>query len=300
MGELPIGSFLLLRAADGQKPGGPGPDEDSHLLSVVLLHGWFQSCAAWLGLAQKLRERCADVLLIDFYAHGHSPVLEKIQMHSVSALASQVAQVIGHVGWHNRRVVLGGMSMGASVALRYAARHRHMVDGLLLVAPSGMPEPVVSLPRFGQAAATVLLGQEDLEPVAVQMVAPMKEEDIAKQDDFSDMKELRLPGLGLRPFMQRWLARLNFIKRTPQYDVSVDDFAAAREFQWPVTLVLGRYDVLHTPHVPEWRQEIPQARILMAAASHWWLCTGVDALQLEDDPLWDRARAQRGLPKSRL
>jgi len=314
MAELPTGSFLVLRAADVQKKGSASNVEDGGLLSIVLLHGWLQSSEAWLGLAQKLRERRADILLIDFYAHGHSPTLGKIQMHSVAALAGQVARVIGHVGWHDRRLVLGGMSMGASVALRYAAQHRHLVDGLLLVAPSGMPEPVMSIPRFGQAAANVLLGQGDLEPVGLQTVQTATlveaQPEPFERKDSGEMKELRLPGLGVRLAAQRWLARLNFIKRTPQYDVGADDFAAAREFQWPVSLVLGKYDVVHAPHVPEWRREIPQARILMAAATHWWLCMGVDALNLEDDVLWNRARihaaeqtgsaSARGPSKSRL
>ncbi|CAE8593158.1 unnamed protein product, partial [Polarella glacialis] len=229
----------------------------------------------------------------------------------VSALASQVERAVDHVGWTGRRLVIGGMSLGASVALRYAARRPELVAGLLLVAPSGMPEPLVSLARAGSAVAKALLGAKDLPPSAplapqVAAAAPASAPAAAKvaissapgQAANGEVVEWRpRPTPGLEALAKRWLARLNFIKRTPQYDVSEADFEAARSSQWPVTVVVGRYDVVHTPHVQAWRRKVPQARVLMTGATHWWICSCVDALGLEDDPLWDRARSGLALPE---
>eukprot|EP00933_Yihiella_yeosuensis_P028059 TRINITY_DN21871_c0_g2_i2.p1 TRINITY_DN21871_c0_g2~~TRINITY_DN21871_c0_g2_i2.p1 ORF type:complete len:355 (+),score=40.29 TRINITY_DN21871_c0_g2_i2:42-1106(+) len=300
-GSLPPGSFVVLRGREAKQSEQylAEPEENREPLSVLLLHGWLQCHQAWMGLAQQLRDQHgADVLLLDFYAHGRSPRLPKVQMHNVSVFLAQVRRVVEHVGWQKRRLVVGGMSLGASVALRYAGRYPDMVAGLLLITPSGMPEHLVSLVTAGRNIAKVLLGA-DQDPTASTQPIPATRGMAAKPPlqhashaaAAGELLELKLhPGFDLLPLAHRWLARLNLIKRTPQYDVSTSDFAAARAGKWPVTIVVGRYDIIHTPHVADWHRELPQARILVTSATHWWLCTCVETLGLEDDPLWSRAR----------
>lgn len=52
----------------------------------------------------------------------------------------QLERIVHHLGWGHRSLVLGGCSMGAAAALRYADSHPERIHGLLLVAAAGAPE----------------------------------------------------------------------------------------------------------------------------------------------------------------
>eukprot|EP00928_Gymnodinium_smaydae_P092382 TRINITY_DN7624_c0_g1_i1.p1 TRINITY_DN7624_c0_g1~~TRINITY_DN7624_c0_g1_i1.p1 ORF type:complete len:345 (-),score=55.52 TRINITY_DN7624_c0_g1_i1:288-1205(-) len=265
-GVVPPGSFLVLRAEDGKRAastaGGPPP------FSVVLLHGWLQNLDAWLGVAQRLRDELAvDVLLVDFYAHGRSPCLRDTNMHTVHALIAQVRAVVTLIGWSGRGLVLGGMSMGASIAMGYALRFPASILGLLLLAPSGMPEHPLMPPTFGRSLSKALNGVDNTSA----------EERI--EDGSSD---------GL---MERLKARLNLVKLTPEYGVGELGLAALGRHGWPITVKAARYDILHTPHEDLWRRLVPQARVEVLRATHWWTCLNACKLQLERDPLWAEVRA---------
>lgn len=258
---LPLGSFLLMRASDGLYQGTTGS------LKVVLLHGWLQSFDALLGLAQRLRDiRGADVLLLDFYAHGHSPCLPSVRMHTIPALVTQLRTIVEHVGWNGQPHVVGGMSMGASVALRYAAGFASDVQGLLLMAPSGMPEHAVSLAHVGRVTARSLLG-----------------------DDVPTSGRTDNRQAGVR---KRLLSKLNFIKTTPEYGIDVSVWETLRPKSLPVTVVVGSLDIVHTPQSSLWRARVPQARILVKTATHWGICQNVHDLNLENDLLWLTVSAQ--------
>merc|ERR1719293_346691 len=87
-------------------------------------------------------------------------------------------------------------------------------------------------------------------------------------------------------FRRRKLAQLNFIKRTPSYGHSRESLSVLERHGWPITVVLGKYDIVHTPQQARWRRKAPQARIRTEASTHWWLCLNADSLCLEDDPMW--------------
>lgn len=294
--KLPTGSFIVLRAEDGlrRRDASASPS-----YSVVLLHGWLQSFDALLELGQHLRDtRCVDVLLLDFYAHGRSPCLPSVRMHTVLALVAQVRRVIETIEWQDRGLVIGGVSMGASVTLHYSSMYPDHILGLLLLAPSGMPEvQVISsfATNFAARVARAGISEEDIPPQLRD-----GDNDTSKGnpaiDSFPD-KSTSVAGHGfIYKHTKRLLSKCNLVKRTPEYLVDSAIWALVSERCWPMTVVVGTYDVIHTPHIQDWKGVAPWARLIELPMTHWWLCSHLGGLKLEYDCLWDDVLAVEGDP----
>jgi len=284
-------------AADGSGVSKANPPASADL-GIVLLHGWIQDLSAWLSTAQRLRDaHHADVLLVDFYAHGSSPELRGVRMHTVDALVMQVRRVVEHLGWNDRGIVLGAMSMGVSVALHYAHVFPRGIRGMLLVAPSGMPERWNPLPHVGARVSSALLGSdtgdEDSEPAGPARSGSLRGvRSFSRRSSVRQAESRRRMSARSTSVSRRLLSRLNFIKRTPSYGHSDDTFAILSHFKWPVTVVLARYDIVHTPQEEEWRAKAPHATILVTPMTHWWLCTHADDLHIEEYPIWQQTTAE--------
>ena len=93
--------YLLLRGADGPAPSAVQGGR------VVLLHGWLQSHSCWLRTAAALRDTYGhDVLLLDFWGHGHSPrppadasagiegLIEQVGAHGLSTHSTRIARLV--------------------------------------------------------------------------------------------------------------------------------------------------------------------------------------------------------------
>jgi len=119
--------------------GGSGP-------KVALLHGLGGSAANWGAVAGPLA-RSHRVLVPDLPGHGGSP--RPARGADVGWFSDAVAEALREVGCE--RALVAGHSFGGQVALRLALRHPELVDGLVLVAPSG----IRSGTRFVQAAVAV-------------------------------------------------------------------------------------------------------------------------------------------------
>lgn len=267
--SVPLGSYMVLRASDGLRPVSNSGQEP---LTVVLLHGWIQDKGAWLPFAEKLRDQhYADVLVLDFFGHGSSMPLRHVSLHNIPVLVSQVRRLVEHLGWQDRMMVVGGISMGASVAMAYATKFAECIAGLLLLAPSGLPEPNPIPHTVAFLARTLLAdGKEDA--------------DCRAMSSESSLMLLR----------QRLLAKFNYLKTSPAYGHDMGTFDIIRHHGWPVTVVLGTRDFIHIPQPKEWRKRIPWARIKMVSATHMWLCTFTDSIDLENDRLWTEARTRHG------
>ena len=104
--------------------------------SLVLVHGWSLSSAAFSELADLLGD--FRVLLPDLPGHGRSSLQA---VPSLSTLADDLAAWLATVAVD--KIVLGGWSLGGMVAMELAARPAVSVDRLLLLATT---------PRFTAAA----------------------------------------------------------------------------------------------------------------------------------------------------
>jgi len=108
---------------------------------VVFLHGWCQSHACWLKTATRIRDRYGhQSLLLDFYGHGKSPYPTDFEELSPDFLVQQVRDAVKAVGWENESLVFAGISLGASIALRYAEKYPNSASSFVFIAPSGMEE----------------------------------------------------------------------------------------------------------------------------------------------------------------
>lgn len=111
-------------------------DGDSAMGSVELIwaHGWGQTHAALLPLAQAMR-RSARSVLIDFPGFGASPMPP--EPWGTADYADAMAEWLG--GLPPARRIWIAHSFGCRVGLQLAARHPETLDGLFLIAAAGLP-----------------------------------------------------------------------------------------------------------------------------------------------------------------
>jgi pimeloyl-ACP methyl ester carboxylesterase len=101
---------------------------------LVWCHGWGQSAAALLPLAETLKPFASSSLL-DFPGFGKSP--KPPDFWGTAEYADFVA------GWMRTlevpRIVWIGHSFGGRVGIQLAARHPDLIQGLVLIASAGLP-----------------------------------------------------------------------------------------------------------------------------------------------------------------
>jgi len=122
--------------------------------TVVLAHGFGGSARNFRGTARALGER-ATFVLFDQRGHARSAAPEDPAAYSLEGLVDDFASVVDGAAPAGGRVVAGGLSMGAGVALAYALRHPERVRGLVLAAfPPGGGEARDPGSESGRAVAT--------------------------------------------------------------------------------------------------------------------------------------------------
>jgi pimeloyl-ACP methyl ester carboxylesterase len=100
---------------------------------VVYLHGLLMDSDLNRGIAASLAERGDRVVLLDLLGHGRSDKPLHATEYRMDTYADQVVALLDHLGVD--RAVVGGVSLGANVALMAAARHPDRVRGLVLEMP---------------------------------------------------------------------------------------------------------------------------------------------------------------------
>lgn len=96
---------------------------------VLLLHGFAGSARNFRPQARALRDRHA-VWLYDARGHARSDAPDDAAAYDAAAFEADLERVLAPAG--AERAVIGGLSMGAAVALGFAQRHPERVRGLVL------------------------------------------------------------------------------------------------------------------------------------------------------------------------
>lgn len=264
-GDADTPFWLLLRGDDVSEPThGRVPRS-----RIVLLHGWLQAHASWMRTAAALRDRYGhDVLLLDFYAHGHTRAPSPDVM-SPKAWTDLLCDRLQAVGWdHGQQIVLSGASLGAAVAMRYACAHPDRVARLNLIAPAGLPEPFYmpchTLWEFPRAICALL-------PKST------------------------------------WLNLLYVTLETPEYGVDIEEVLKLTKGGLRLTVFAAGCDFVHSSHHAFWRgaADGSAGRIrftYLPGRTHWGVCAGLYELGLHrEEAMWhDRATEDQQHPRSRL
>ena len=100
---------------------------------VVLLHGQLLNQKMQFPLAEAIADRGHRVITLDLLGHGASDKPNDMWRYSMTQFGDQVVALLDHVG--AEQAVIGGVSLGANVALEVAANAPDRVRGMLIEMP---------------------------------------------------------------------------------------------------------------------------------------------------------------------
>lgn len=102
---------------------------------VVLLHGLTASPPAWSPIAADLNARGATVVVVRLPLHGHADRLSRaLERIEVDLLTSDLQRVIAAVAGLRKRMIVGGHSLGGTLAI-HAAATLPAVERVVAIAP---------------------------------------------------------------------------------------------------------------------------------------------------------------------
>src|SRR5258708_7027403 len=100
---------------------------------MMLLHGQMLSQTRQEALAMSLAEHGQRVITLDLLGHGQSDRPDDMSLYSMGQYAEQVLALLDHLGID--KAVIAGTSLGANVALEFAALAPDRLQGLMIEMP---------------------------------------------------------------------------------------------------------------------------------------------------------------------
>jgi pimeloyl-ACP methyl ester carboxylesterase len=100
---------------------------------IVLVHGLLMNSSMFERLGPALAEQGNRVICVNLLGHGQSGGPHELPYYSMSSFADQVAALLDHLGVE--QAVIGGTSLGANVALEFAARTPERARALFMEMP---------------------------------------------------------------------------------------------------------------------------------------------------------------------
>jgi 2-succinyl-6-hydroxy-2,4-cyclohexadiene-1-carboxylate synthase len=125
---------------------------------LVLLHGFGGSARNWRPQLRALRSG-REVAAFDLRGHARSGAPPDAASYRPERFVADVARVLDHLG--APAAVVGGISMGAGLAARFATAHPERVRGLVLLSPP--PAAVDARGAGGQQRAWALAFADAIE-----------------------------------------------------------------------------------------------------------------------------------------
>jgi len=118
---------------------GPDPDGVPSAPVLCLIHGFGGSARNWRAQARALRDR-VRVAAFDVRGHARSEAPRAAAAYAPACFVADVGRVLDALGVpstpraRSEAAVIGGLSMGAGIAARFAIAHPERVRGLVLAA----------------------------------------------------------------------------------------------------------------------------------------------------------------------
>src|SRR6476619_7063448 len=100
---------------------------------LILVHGLLMNRRMYDRLAPEMASRGNRVVTVDLLGHGESDMPRDMRLYSMSSFASQVAELIAHLGLD--APVVGGTSLGANMTLELAVHHPESAGALFIEMP---------------------------------------------------------------------------------------------------------------------------------------------------------------------
>jgi pimeloyl-ACP methyl ester carboxylesterase len=217
--EIRNGSVRLWYAERGDPQGPP----------TILLHGLFFSRRLFERLARRLPEQ--RMLLLDLRGHGRSSRPTEPSSYSWELMGRDVLALLDHLDLP--RATVGGLSLGANVALAVASLAPERLSGAIIEMPvleGGRP----AAERVFGAVATALQGAGWLMRPATRASAPLRRTRYPELGSFADL--LSLEPTAAAAMLRGLMDEHEVVRNGPQ--------ALAREAV--PTLVIGhRHDPIH-------------------------------------------------------
>ncbi|KAI6848166.1 putative alpha/beta hydrolase [Hortaea werneckii] len=146
--SLPYPPNALPGARDVDTPYGNirvyewGPEDGR---KVLLVHGISTPCIALANLADSLVDKGCRVMLFDLFGRGYSDTPDPARYPQDTQLfSSQILCVLASskLAWTGpNRFTLVGYSLGGGIGASFASYFPELVEGLVLIAPSGLLRP---------------------------------------------------------------------------------------------------------------------------------------------------------------
>lgn len=102
---------------------------------AVCIHGLTTPSQVWEPLARELVDLGYRVLVYDLYGRGFSDNVSGLQ--TAEFFVEQLKELVDDQGLDGE-LTLFGYSMGGSIATAFTARHSHLVQRMVLIAPAGI------------------------------------------------------------------------------------------------------------------------------------------------------------------
>ncbi|KAI7286961.1 putative alpha/beta hydrolase [Hortaea werneckii] len=148
LNSLPYPPNALPGARDVDTPYGNirvyewGPEDGR---KILLVHGISTPCIALANLADSLVEKGCRVMLFDLFGRGYSDTPDPARHPQDTQLfSSQILCVLASskLAWTGpNRFTLVGYSLGGGIGASFASYFPELVEGLVLIAPSGLLRP---------------------------------------------------------------------------------------------------------------------------------------------------------------
>lgn len=238
---------------------------------VIMLHGGMASHHAVLPVVAPLSSHYR-VVAPDLRGNGKSHDGGSL---SFDQLADDVAALLDHLG--EARAIVGGMSGGSGVAIRFALRHPGRIAGLIVVHPvyAGAQQGYTEAQQQAFSAMDTVAsralaeGVQVLRPLYAGLPDPIRERALALVeglDAASVVATSRFIASGAQPFAEP---------------------AELRSIQVPALLVRGE-DALHPAEVSElYAENLPDCRVLPSSTTDLTAEIAAfcdEVLQIVDDP----------------